>query len=390
MKKWLLSAVATAAIVTSIPAAAIAAEDTATADKLLNYYTEDSLNHWATADLHDFMQADVLAGYEKDGVVSMKPNGEITRAEFVSIVLRAADVKTEPSEVKYTDVKEGDWFYDSVATASAKGLIVGVGDDRFAPNENITRAEISAILNRFFSKSIDFTGEAKVFEDIKGHWAQSDIENISKAGIVVGYEDGFKPNNNATRAEASSMVRRALLREVKAAPAEKDLIAVAESFHKSLGDLMAVQKFDELTAMINEKSTGFAHEMELLSVDVLKASLKELTEVAEAKVEMNVTGDAAYKVIFASDRYAAVQVSGQKMETTITIEDEATKESSSMDETYLLRQVNGEWKIYGGNNMYELFVKLMSPPAEEVTPEETTEETTEVKPEVKPEVTEQK
>ncbi|TCZ77016.1 S-layer homology domain-containing protein [Paenibacillus albiflavus] len=360
MKKWLLGAVATVAIVASIPTAAFAAEDTATADKLAAYYAEDSLNHWATADLHDFMQGDILAGYEKDGVVSVKPNGEITRAEFVAIVLRAADVKTEASDVKFTDVKKGDWFYDSVATASAQGLIFGVGDNRFAPNEKITRAEISAILNRFFKETIDFTGEAKQFNDIKGHWAQPDIENISKADIVAGYNNSFKPNDNATRAEASSMIRRALHKEVKAAPEEKDLIAVTEGFHKASIDLLAAQKFDELKELTDAKTTGFAHEMGLFSIDVMKSMLKELAEVSEAKVELNVSGDAAYKVIFASDRYAAVEVSGQMMETKVTIEDESKSESSSVDETYLLRKVNGEWTIYGGNDSYKKFVELMT------------------------------
>lgn len=362
MKKWIAGAVAAAAIVTSIPAAAIAAEDTEA--KLVGYYAEDSLNHWATADLHDFMQGDILAGYDDNGVVSVKPNGDITRAEFVSIVLRAADVKTEVSDEKFTDVKKGDWFYDSVMTASAQGLIFGVGDDRFAPNENITRAEISAILNRFFSKTIDFTGEAKEFKDIKGHWAQPDIENISKAGIVAGYEDGFKPNNNATRAEASSMIHRALHKEVKAAPSEKALTEVTQNFYKSMSELLPNLKLDEMTALIDSKLIGFAHEMEIYSNDLMEQFVNELT-AADGKLEMNISGDAAYKVVFASDRYAAVEVSGQIIETKVLTGDRWTANSAPMNETYLLRNINGEWKIYGGSNMYELFIKLMSAPVEE-------------------------
>jgi S-layer homology domain len=362
MKKWLMGLIASTAILASIPTAAFAAEDTA--DKMLGYYAEDSLNHWASEDLHDFMQADILAGYDEDGFISVKPNGDITRAEFVAILLRAADVKTTASEVKFSDVKKGDWFYDYVATASAQGIIVGVGDERFAPNESITRAEISAILNRFFSKTIDFAGEAKVFEDVKGHWAQPDIENISKAGIVAGYKDQFKPNSNATRAEASSMIRRALHKEVKAAPTEKELTAVVDSYHKPNYDLFAMQKFNELTTLYNENSSGFARVSGLFSIDVMTSMLDQLT-AAGAKVEMNVTGDAAYKVIFASDRYAAVQVGGQKMETTITVGEEYQKESAIIDETYLLRKVNGGWKIYGGSDMYEKFVAMMSAPIEE-------------------------
>lgn len=357
MKKWLIGAVASALIATSIPAATFAAEDPAY--KLAGYYAEDSLDHWASEDLHDFMQGDILAGYNQDGYVSVRPNGEITRAEFVTIVLRAADVKTEASEVTFTDVSEGAWFYDSIATASAHGLIAGVGNDRFAPNENITRAEISAILNRFFSKTIDFTGEAKPFDDIQGHWAQPDIENISKAGIVAGYKNEFKPNSNATRAEASSMIRRALHKETKLAPTDKELIAIVDSYHREFLDLLVAQKWGELTALNNASSIGFSHVMGMYSFDSLKLMLDQLTAVG-AKFEMNVTGDATYKVIISSDRYAAVRVSGQKMETKGTNGEVSLAKSSSIDETYLLRKVNGEWKIYGQSDAYERFVALMS------------------------------
>jgi len=358
MKKW-IATLTTAALVASVPAAALAAETGAIPSKLDSYYAQDSLDHWATADLNDFMQGDILAGYAQNGVVSVKPDGDITRAEFVAIVLRAADVKTSAGDAKFSDVKEGDWFYNAVATASSQGLIYGVGDDRFAPNERITRAEISAILNRFFSKTIDLSGEAKTFDDIKDHWAQPDIENISKAGIVSGYADGFKPDRNATRAEASSMIRRALHKEVKAAPTEQQLLETASMFHESMNGLIVAKDFAGVAKLVDDSTMGFLSEIETFSVDLFKSMLEELTE-AGAKIDVSVSDKAGFKVVFASDRYAAVQVSGQKMETSITIGEETKKDSASTDETYLLRKVDGAWKIYGGSRMYEQFVKQMS------------------------------
>jgi hypothetical protein len=123
---------------------------------LADYFAEDSLNHWAKADLADFNQADIIAGYNQDDVVSLKPNGNITRAEFVAILLRAANVPTKTGETSFSDVHKKDWFYDAVTTASSMKLVYGKEAERFAPNEKISCAEISAILNRFFKDTIDF------------------------------------------------------------------------------------------------------------------------------------------------------------------------------------------------------------------------------------------
>jgi len=198
---------------------------------------------------------------------------------------------------------------------------------------------------------------------VQGHWAQPDIEKISQAGVVAGYEDGFKPDRNATRAEASSMISRALHKETKAAPSEKDLLDAAASFQTSLNDLVTAKKFDELTTLYNAKTTGFFNAIELYSIDVLKQMVDEAT-AAGATVDLKVTGEAKYAVKFANDRYAAVEVTGQKVETTVTKGEESNTESASTDETYLLRKVKGEWVIYGGQNMYANFVKLMSQPAD--------------------------
>nr|WP_255570576.1 S-layer homology domain-containing protein [Cohnella sp. CFH 77786] len=329
--------------------------------ELFEYFVEDSLDHWASADLADFIQADILAGYQEDGAVSIKPQGNVTRAEFVAILLRAADVPVQSGESKFTDVSEKDWFHDTVVTASSMNLIYGQKADVFAPNAKITRAEIAAILNRFFQATLAFDGQAKTFTDIEGHWAKADIEKISEAGVVAGYGNEFKPNKNATRAEAASMVRRALHQETKAAPAEQDLIQVVKDYNDKGNELMQALKFDELAALNNEKSVGFEQAFVLASVDSLKQALEQI-QATGATFEIKVNGDANYQVKFASDRYAAVAVTGQTGEIIFAKDGQSHSEKVSSDETYLLRKIGGTWKIYGGETSYQDFIGMILNP----------------------------
>ena len=108
----------------------------------------------------------------------------------------------------YSDVSADDWFNNAVSTLTNAGVLDGYEDGTFKPNGNITRAEFATITARFFEATYD--GE-NLFPDIEGHWAQDYINEAANAGIVNGYEDGtFRPQQYITRAEAVTMVNRAI------------------------------------------------------------------------------------------------------------------------------------------------------------------------------------
>ncbi|WP_276356139.1 S-layer homology domain-containing protein [Cohnella caldifontis] len=326
---------------------------------LIDYFAGDSLNHWASADLADFIQADILAGYkQQDGTTLIKPQGNVTRAEFVAILLRAANVPTATGTSEFTDVDAKDWYYGPVVTASSMNLIYGKKEGLFEPNAKITRAEISAILNRFFQSTIDFGGAAKTFADVGGHWAQADIENISRAGVVAGYGDAFKPNNNATRAEAISMIRRALRKETKDATKEQDVLTAMKDFIDTDNSLNEAKKFDDAAAFYPTKATGFYLANSLASEDYLKQLDQEI-QSAGGTIAFHVSGDAAYSVKSLSDRYASVAVTGQTIEVSVTQDGQTQTDSVSTDETYLLRKVDGVWKVYGAESAFQDFVNAV-------------------------------
>lgn len=158
-----------------------------------------------------------------DGTV--KPTGDVTRAEVAAILYRVMDadcVKTyETTRCSFSDVVRGDWFNLYVATLENAGVIVDTRTNgKFRPNEAITRAELAAMLAQF----ADIRSAANSFNDVSArHWASDEIAVCAKMGWINGYPDGsFRPDATITRAELMAMVNRALGRTPKS---EDDLLS---------------------------------------------------------------------------------------------------------------------------------------------------------------------
>lgn len=146
-----------------------------------------------------------MTGYA-DG--TFKPGNSITRAEAASIIARTFSQSAVTSGESYSDVAAGHWAASAIDQVTRSGIMKGYGDGSFKPNQTITRAEMATILSRLIPSA---QGNAASFSDITGHWAQAAVEMTSKAGIITGYEDGtFRPNQTLTRAEAVTIVNRAL------------------------------------------------------------------------------------------------------------------------------------------------------------------------------------
>ena len=111
----------------------------------------------------------------------------------------------------FSDVSSSDWYGTTVATLADMGIVKGYEDGTFRPNEPITRAEFAAIATRFFEET-GATYEPGTFTDVTGdEWFAGAIMDAVNLGLIGGYEDDtVRPNNNITRAEACAIVNRTL------------------------------------------------------------------------------------------------------------------------------------------------------------------------------------
>lgn len=139
------------------------------------------------------------------------PNDNMTRAQAAQMFYNLLLNKNVDITVDFTDVPADAWYGNAVRTLASLGVIKGIGDDQFAPNRTITRAEFTVIAMRFANVSADVTNP---FTDIATNdWYYTAVTSAVSYGWINGYSDGsFRPQATITRAEVVTIVNRMLNR----------------------------------------------------------------------------------------------------------------------------------------------------------------------------------
>ena len=149
------------------------------------------------------------------------PARQMTRAEAAAIFARLLAEKKDDAipataTTKFADVSANAWYAGYVKYLSNYGVIYGTGNDTFAPDRSITRAEFVAMAVRFFDAYGN--GNAKIMEQYaeftdvsSGYWAAEYIKDAAIHGWIKGYEDGtFRADRNIARCEVVAIVNRLL------------------------------------------------------------------------------------------------------------------------------------------------------------------------------------
>ncbi len=173
----------------------------------INTYTA---NTYKTATLNKTDHFAFLKGYPDGGFA---PGKNMSRAEVTTMFARLLTEQMEANKsypASFSDVTSAHWAANYIGYMEQFGIVRGYSDGTFRPNAPITRAEFAAICCRFEQ----LTDGAATFTDVPAsHWAAKSIAYAAKRGWVTGYADGtFKPNNNITRAEVSAVTCRLLER----------------------------------------------------------------------------------------------------------------------------------------------------------------------------------
>ena len=163
-------------------------------------------------DLNTVDHFSYIVGYE-DGTVMPQKQITRAEVATIFYRLLKEDVRDEnTTDVSdFSDVSSSDWYGTTVATLAEMNILKGYEDGTFRPNAPITRAEFAAIATRFFDET-GATYEPGTFTDVTGsEWFAGAIMDAVNLGLIGGYEDGtVRPNNNITRAEACAIVNRTL------------------------------------------------------------------------------------------------------------------------------------------------------------------------------------
>ncbi|MEO1740474.1 MAG: S-layer homology domain-containing protein, partial [Cyanobacteria bacterium J06629_9] len=167
-----------------------------------------------------------IAGFEDN---TFRPQTALTREQLVSMVLEALDAQdnlsialpNQVSSAPFRDVPSNRWSAAKIQFANQAGIVTGYPDGTFRPAQQVTRAEMIAVLRRAaeYRKSLlnegttlNPTQTAFNFSDTSGHWAADVISDLSAyCGIATPVNESgsaFAPNSDALRNYAATAVVR--------------------------------------------------------------------------------------------------------------------------------------------------------------------------------------
>ncbi len=169
----------------------------------------------------DWFHDNVVYVYENGlmngtGAAVFAPDGTVTRGMIVTILHRLEGEPAVNYLMPFADVAEGAWYAEAVRWAASEGIVTGVSETAFAPNDPITREQFAAILWRYakykgFDVSIGESTNILSYTDFDeiGEYAVPALQWACGEGIISGRGEGvLDPRGTATRAEAAAMLQR--------------------------------------------------------------------------------------------------------------------------------------------------------------------------------------
>lgn len=177
-------------------------------------YNDVATDFWAHDTIKKLSARQIIKGYPNG---EFAPRKDVTRAEFTVMLTHALKLETD-KKVTFTDISETDWFANDLAAAYEAGIIQGVGNGKFSPNETITREQMTAIIVRaykFLYGDIENVVANTTFVDSNTitPWAREYVHQAAQLGLVQGKGNGvFSPLTSADRSESAQIVYNLLFR----------------------------------------------------------------------------------------------------------------------------------------------------------------------------------
>ncbi len=173
----------------------------------------DMTGHWASPAVSYLASKRIVSGR---GDNMFYPSNQVTRAEFVKMIVEAYGLFENHATADFSDVAPDQWYYPYVASMVKKGYVLGNDAGTFNPDALISRQDMAAILYRTLQgqnlvKVIN-TLEIK-FDDFSevSPYAQNSVSYLSNMKLINGSDGKYRPHDSSTRAEAAQIIYNALM-----------------------------------------------------------------------------------------------------------------------------------------------------------------------------------
>ncbi|RXJ02186.1 hypothetical protein DS745_07265 [Anaerobacillus alkaliphilus] len=171
-------------------------------------YTDVPTTHWAFQVIQELSAKHVVKGINDD---QFAPTRNVTRAEFAALLVRALGLPEAKEAVSFADVAQTKWYSKEISAASAAGIVKGKGENKFAPEDLITREEMAVMIVRAYeyktgkkavaSGAVSFNDAANV-----SSWAKEYVAIAAKLSLIQGNDGKFRPTEHANRAESAQVI----------------------------------------------------------------------------------------------------------------------------------------------------------------------------------------
>ncbi|MBQ2741528.1 MAG: S-layer homology domain-containing protein [Oscillospiraceae bacterium] len=171
-------------------------------------FTDLASHAWAEDAINELAGAGIIKGTSAS---TFSPAANITRADFALLLVRAFDLKSDNTE-NFADVDVSDYFAQELAIARNTGIVGGIGDNKYAPRDNITRQDMMVIVYRALQKlgvELGENTEPKYPDyDAVATYARDAVSALIGAGLVNGKNNLIAPLDYTTRAEVAVLIKR--------------------------------------------------------------------------------------------------------------------------------------------------------------------------------------
>ncbi|PEC20770.1 S-layer homology domain-containing protein [Bacillus cereus] len=201
--------------------------------------------HWSAKAINSMAAQGIIVG-TGNGLFGF--GDDVTRAQVATFMVKAKGIEVGSTKTPFTDVPESNMYAKYIAAAEANKIMAGLGDNKFGPDEKLTRAQMAQLLVNAYGFTADEDNK-KTFNDIDGlSWAtaKSSIETLASLGIVSGEGEGkFNPNGVVTREQAAQFIYNAMTYSPK---------VKTEAKVESVSAINAQEIKVTFTSPVNEKS----------------------------------------------------------------------------------------------------------------------------------------
>ena len=239
-------------------------------------FEDVSKSHWASTAIYDYLNKGYI---KKENSAYFYPNNAVTRGEALSIAVKVLKLPLNAEvKLKAKDLKENHPYYKEISKMIELGVIENV--DYICPDEPLKRSELTKVLAKAFKIEVDNHNKTRFKDYSSTFWARKYIESLADANLIKGIGNNkFSPNSNVTKAELIALLSRMEKFKEREAKLEviydfikKDYVSTVNEYAVWVNDIIYLVNLERK----KQNLIPLQHDRKLTQIAILK--VKDMTQ----------------------------------------------------------------------------------------------------------------